>query len=188
MASVHYRISIISRDNGKLSAVGAAAYRSAEKIRNQRDMIIYDFQRKRGVAHKEILLPEHAPRDFADRATLWNAVEKAERQKNAQLVRHIEVGLPAELDRAAQIELVRDHVQSEYVSRGMCADFAVHDKGDGNPHAHVMLTMRALNPNGTWGAKSKKEYVLDKQGQRVKLPSGEYKSRKVSATDWDSTK
>ena len=190
VSSVHYGISITSRENGKLSAPGAASYRGAEKIINRRDGQIHDFSRKRGVVHKEILLPEHAPRDFAERSELWNAVEEVERQKNAQLFRHVLIGLPIELDRATHINLVRDHVQQEFVSRGMCADFFVHEKkrdGKPNPHAHIMLTMRPLNHDGTWGAKSKKEYVLDRNGQRIRLEkSGEWKSRKVTTTDWDS--
>ena len=185
MASVHYKISIISRSGGR-SPVAAAAYRAAEKIYNHRDGTIYDFTRKRGVAHSEILLPEHASRDFADRAILWNSVEHAERQKNAQTARHVEIGLPAEIDRGGQIDLLRGYVQTHFVDRGMCADICVHDKGDGNPHAHVMLTMRPLNPDGTWGAKSRKEYVLDSNGQRIRLEkSGEWKSKHVPTTDWD---
>ena len=185
VASVHYKISIIGRSGGR-SSVAAAAYRAAEKIYNHRDGIIYDFTRKRGVAHSEVLLPEHAPRDFADRAILWNAVEHAERQKNAQLSRQIEIGLPAEIDREAQINLTRDYVQKQFVDRGMCADICVHDKRDGNPHAHVMLTMRPIEPDGTWGAKSKKEYILDKQGQKIMLPSGNWKSKHVPSMNWDS--
>ena len=184
MASVHYKMSVIGRSGGR-SAVAAAAYRSAEKIYNHRDGIIYDFTRKRGVAHSEILLPEHAPREYTDRAILWNSVEHAERQKNAQTARHVEIGLPAELDQAAQIDLVRGYVQKQFVERGMCADICVHDKGDGNPHAHVMLTMRPINQDGTWGAKSRKEYVLDSSGQKIMLPSGNWKSKHVPTTDWD---
>ena len=184
MASQHYKMSIIGRSGGR-SAVAAAAYRSAERIYNHRDGIIYDFIRKRGVAHSEILLPEHAPREYADRAILWNSVEHAERQKNAQTARHLEVGLPAEIDRAAQIDLLRGYVQQHFVDRGMCADICVHDKGDGNPHAHVMLTMRPLEKDGTWGAKSKKEYILDSGGERIMLDSGNWKSKHVPTTDWD---
>lgn len=184
MASVHYKITINSRSGGR-SAVAAAAYRAAEKIYNHRDGIFYDFTRKRGVAHSEILLPEHAPKEYADRAILWNAVEHAERQKNAQTARHVDIGLPVELDRKSQLDLLRDYVQTQFVDRGMCADICVHDKSDGNPHAHIMLTMRPLNADGTWGAKSRKEYVLDDNGQRMLLPSGNWKSKRVSTTDWD---
>ena len=92
--------------------------------------------------HSEILLPAHAPSEFSDRSTLWNSVEKIEKSRNAQLAREIEIALPAELGRKDQITLVRAYVLNTFVASGMCADFSIHDKGDGNPHAHIMLTMR----------------------------------------------
>jgi ATP-dependent exoDNAse (exonuclease V) alpha subunit len=166
--------------------VAAAAYRAAKKIFDRRTGLTHDFTKKGGVVHSEIMLPDHAPRDFADRAILWNAVEQAERQKNAQTAREVELALPAELPRAEQIALAREYVQHNFVDKGMCADLCVHDKKDGNPHAHILLTTRPLNLDGSWGAKSRKEYMLDRNGQRIMLESGEYKSRKIPATDWDS--
>lgn len=184
MAIYHCTIKIISRGKG-MSAVGASAYRSGEILKNEYDGITHDFTRKRGIVHTEILLPPHAPPDFADRSTLWNAVEKIEKAKNSQLAREIEVALPVELDREKQIQLVREYVQANFVSDGMCADIAIHDKKNGNPHAHIMLTMRPLEQSGEWGAKSKKEYILDKNGQRIKLKNGSFKTRKVDLTDWN---
>ena len=169
-----------------MSAVGASAYRSGEVLKNEYDGITHDFTRKRGIVHTEILLPPHAPPDFADRSTLWNSVEKIEKSKNSQLAREIEVALPIELDREQQIQLVRDYVQKNFVSVGMCADIAIHDKETGNPHAHIMLTMRPLEQSGEWGAKSKKEYILDKNGQRIKLKNGSFKSRKIDTVDWNN--
>ena len=169
-----------------MSAVGASAYRSGEVLKNEYDGITHDFTRKRGIVHTEILLPPHAPPDFADRSTLWNSVEKIEKSKNSQLAREIEVALPIELDREQQIQLVRDYVQKNFVSVGMCADIAIHDKETGNPHAHIMLTMRPLEQSGEWGAKSKKEYILDKNGQRITLKNGSFKSRKIDTVDWNS--
>lgn len=184
MSSVHYRLNIIKRSEGR-SAVAAAAYRAAEKIYDHRTGLWHDFTRKGGLVHSEILLPEQAPAYYHDRAILWNAVEHAEKNKNAQVSRDLIVGLPVELGHEAQIDLIRNHVQREYVDRGMCADFCVHDNGDGNPHAHVMFTMRPINQDGTWGDKSRREYVLNKQGERILLPSGnDWKSRKVSLIDW----
>jgi len=168
-----------------MSAVGASAYRSGEILKNEYDGVTHDFTRKRGIAHTEILLPTHAPPGFADRYTLWNSVEKIEKAKNSQLAREIEVALPVELDREKQIQLVREYVQDNFVSAGMCADIAFHDKKNGNPHAHIMLTMRPLEQSGEWGAKSKKEYILDKNGQRIKLKNGSFKTRKVDLTDWN---
>lgn len=93
--------------------------------------------------------------------------------------------MPKELDREKQIELVREYVKENFVKVGMCADIALHDKGDGNPHAHILLTMRPLNEDTTWGAKSKKEYILDKNGEKVKLKNGNYKTRKIDTVDWN---
>lgn len=177
-------IKIISRGKGK-SAVAAAAYRAGEKITNSYDGITHDYTRKGGVAHTEILLPENAPAAYADRAILWNEVEQAEKAKNAQLAREIELALPVELSPEQNISLVREYVKEHFVSAGMCADICIHDKEDGNPHAHVMLTMRPFDQDGSWAAKSRKEYILDKNGERIRLKSGAYKSRKVDATAWN---
>ena len=184
MAIYHLSIKIVSRGKGK-SAVAASAYRSGEKIKNEYDGVVHDFTRKGGIAHTEILLPQNAPQEFLDRGTLWNSVEKIEKSKNSQLAREIEIALPKELDREKQIELVREYVKENFVKIGMCADIALHDKDDGNPHAHILLTMRPLNEDKTWGAKSKKEYILDENGEKVKLKNGNYKTRKINTVDWN---
>lgn len=184
IAIYHCSIKIISRGKGK-SAVAAAAYRSGEKLTNQYDGTVHDYTRKSGIAHTEILLPSHAPPEFSDRSTLWNSVEKIEKAKNSQLARETEIAIPKELPSEQQIELVRQYVNDNFVSVGMCADFAIHDKQDGNPHAHIMLTMRPLEQDGTWGAKSKKEYIVDDNGERVRLKNGKYKTRKINTVDWN---
>ena len=184
IAIYHWNIGIVSRGKGK-SAVAAAAYRSGEKITNEWDGMTHDYTRKRGVVHTEILLPPHAPPSFSDRAALWNSVELYEKAGNAQLAREIDAALPIELSREEQIRLVREYCSSQFVSRGMCVDFAIHDTGSGNPHCHIMLTMRPLDERGAWAAKSKKEYDLDENGERIRLPSGRYKTHKVDLTGWN---
>jgi ATP-dependent exoDNAse (exonuclease V) alpha subunit len=151
MAIYHCSIKIIKRSQGR-NAVAAAAYRSGEKLTNEWDGIMHDYTKKGGVVYSEIFLPAHAPPEFPDRSTLWNSVEKSEKSCNAQLAREIEIALPAELDRKAQITLVRTFVRDTFVASGMCADFSIHDKGDGNPHAHIMLTLRPLNGRSEWSA------------------------------------
>ena len=184
MAIYHCSIKIIKRSEGR-SAVAAAAYRSGEKLINEWDGMTHNYTKKRGVIYSEILLPSHAPPSFADRSALWNNVEQIEKSRDAQLAREIEIALPGELDRQEQISLVRAYVRDNFVAAGMCADFAIHDKGDGNPHAHIMLTMRPLKANGEWGAKCRKEYDLGEHGQRIRLPSGAFKSHRVNTTDWN---
>ena len=93
--------------------------------------------------------------------------------------------MPKELDREKQIALVREYVKENFVKVGMCADIALHDKNDGNPHAHILLTMRPLNEDKTWWAKSKKEYIFDKNGEKVKLKNRNYKTRKINTVDWN---
>ena len=185
IAIYHCSIKIISRGKGK-SAVAAAAYRAGEKITNDFDGETHDYTRKGGVVHTEILLPDHAPAAFSDRAVLWNAVEKIEKAKNAQLAREIELALPRELTREQGISLVREYVKAQFVNAGMCADICVHDTGGGNPHAHVMLTMRPFEESGEWGAKQKKEYILDQQGKKIyDRKKRQYKCKSVPATDWN---
>ena len=184
MAIYHLCIKIISRGKGK-SAVAASAYRSGETIKNEYDGIVHDFTRKGGITHTEILLPQNAPQEFSDRGTLWNSVERIEKSKNSQLAREIEIALPKELDNEKQIELVQEYVKENFVKVGMCADIALHDKNDGNPHAHILLTMRPLNEDKTWGAKSKKEYILDNNGEKIKLKNDNYKTKKIDTVDWN---
>jgi len=201
MAIYHCSIKIISRGKGR-SAVAAAAYRAGEKITNDYDGIIHDYTRKGGVVHTEIMLPEHAPEKYINRAVLWNAVEKIEKAVNSQLAREIELALPVELTQEQNISLVRDYVKEHFVLAGMCADVCVHDKNDGNPHAHVLLTMRPFNKDKSWGIKERKDYALDENGNRIPiideatgLQKTDGRNRKqwkriyVQANDWnDPTK
>ena len=185
IAIYHCSIKIVSRGKGK-SAVAAAAYRSGEKLTNEWDGLTHDYTKKGGVVHSEILLPAHAPPAFSDRSTLWNSVELSEKSNNAQLAREVEIALPVELSREEQTRLVREYCSSQFVSKGMIADFNLHDTGGGNPHAHILLTMRPLDEKGAWLPKSKKEYVLDENGEKIRLPSGRYKTRKVDLVDWSN--
>ena len=185
IAIYHCSIKIVSRGKGK-SAVAAAAYRSGEKLTNEWDGLTHDYTKKGGVVHSEILLPPNAPPDFQDRGTLWNSVEQIEKACNSQLAREVEIALPVELSREEQTRLVREYCSSQFVSKGMIADFNLHDTGGGNPHAHILLTLRPLDEKGAWLPKSKKEYVLDENGEKIRLPSGRYKTRKVDLVDWNN--
>ena len=190
-AIYHFSMQIITRGKGK-SAVAGAAYRSGQRLVNDYDGLVHDFTKKGGVVHTEILLPEHAPPEYADRSTLWNAVEKVEKARNSQLAREIEISLPNELPLAENIELARRFVQKTFVSKGMCADVCIHDpeRDQPNVHAHIMLTMRPINPDGSWGDKQRKEYVLDAAGNKIyDKKKRTYKCRTVQTTDWnDKTK
>ena len=155
MAIFHLSVKVISRASGR-SAVAASAYRAAERLHDERLDRDHDFTNKDGVVHSEVMLPEGAPPEFADREKLWNAVEAAEKRKDAQLAREVEFAIPRELNKQQGISLAREFVEAEFVDKGMIADLNVHwDIGaDGNPkpHAHVMLTMREVGKDG-FGAK-----------------------------------
>ncbi|EAT0012826.1 TPA: MobQ family relaxase [Salmonella enterica] len=147
MAIYHLSMKILSRSKG-YSAVASAAYRAGEKILDERTGVIHDYTRKNGVASAVILTPANAPAWCANRAELWNAVEKAERRKNSQLAREFELAIPRELAQDAARETVLNFVRENFVSRGMIADVAFHNLGGSNPHAHIMLSMRAITPDG----------------------------------------
>ena len=187
MPCPHNEISIVQRSQQQ-SAVAAAAYQSGEKLFCGYDQEVKHYPEKRGIVHNEILLPANAPRSYADRNTLWNAAEAVEKQWNSQLARRWVLTIPREIPPDQYAALVRDFCNQQFVSKGMCVDFAIHDKGDGNPHAHVMLTMRAMDEHGKWLPKSRKIYDLDENGERIKLPSGRWKSHKEDTVDWNDQK
>lgn len=185
MAIFHLSVKMISRGKGK-SAVAAAAYRSGEKITSDYDGITHDYTRKRGVVMTEILLPRNAPIRFYNRFRLWNAVEKIEKAKNAQLAREVEVSIPKELNFEEGYHLVKEFCNRNFVDKGMIADICFHDKGDGNPHAHIMLTVRPFNEDRSWGSKQKKVYILDENGEKIyDKKKRQYKCKSVPTTDWN---
>ncbi|MEH2549392.1 Ti-type conjugative transfer relaxase TraA [Bradyrhizobium sp. AZCC 2262] len=151
MAIYHLHVKVIGRKSGS-SAVASAAYRSGSRLRDERLDRSHDFSAKRSVIHSEVLLPENAPEAWSDRERLWNDVEAFEVRKDAQLAREVEFALPREMTQAQGIELARDFAQAEFVGLGMVADLNVHwdiaEDGLAKPHAHVMLTMRAVDENG----------------------------------------
>ena len=151
MAIYHFSAKVIGRSSGS-SAVAAAAYRSASELFDERLEQHHDFSNKTGVTHSEVMLPEGAPEHLADRTTLWNAVEAGEKRKDAQLAREIEFSIPREMSRDQGVSLARDFVKREFVDRGMIADLNVHwdkaEDGSLKPHAHVMMTMREVGPEG----------------------------------------
>ena len=186
--SFHFNISMISRGKSK-SAVASAAYISCEKLTNEWDGVTHDYHNKKGLLHSQIYLPENIPKEFQDRSFLWNSVELNEKASNAQLARNFIIALPKELSFEENKNLITDFIQKNFVSKGMIVDLAIHqgnDEGNGNIHAHIMTTVRPLNQDGTWGAKSKKEYLLDEQGNKILGKNGKPKTRKIELTDWNN--
>ncbi len=159
MAIYHLSVQIIGRSSGK-SVVAAAAYRAGDVLLDKRTGITHNYTRKQGIYETKILLPEDAPLWMQDRSQLWNEVERCERQCNSQLAREINVAIPKELNHEQKRTLVYEYVESEFISRGMIADVALHDLNSENPHAHLLLTQRSVtahgfgNKNRAWNQKS----------------------------------
>ncbi len=188
IALYHFHTTQVKRSAGQ-SAIASAAYRSGEKLFSDYYGEVSDYTRKGGVAYSEILLPVHAPPEFADRQTLWNAVEKAEPHPKAQLAYSFDIALQNEFSLEENIALARQFLLEQFVSRGIICDFAVHlpDKEDGgiaNPHFHVMCPIRPLKENGKWDAKQHRVYALDENGQRIRDKAGDYVFNAVPTTDW----
>ena len=173
MPCPHNEITIVQRSQQQ-SAVAAAAYQSGEKLFCEYDQEVKHYPEKRGIVHNEILLPANAPRSYADRNTLWNAAETVEKQWNSQLARRWVLTIPREIPPDQYAVLVREFCQQQFVSKGMIADFAIHDPHPPghNPHAHVLLTMRAMDEHGKWLSKSRKVYDLDENGERIQNLKG----------------
>jgi len=187
MAIYHLSGQIISRsgsDGNTRSSVACAAYRSGEKLFDERSQETKHYTRSIDPVTK-ILAPENSPSWVFDREKLWNEVEKVEKRYDAQLAREFNVALPNELNTKEQEKLAYEFCKKAFVDKGMVADICIHNDKKDNSHFHVMLTIRPFKENGNWGSKAKKEYILDKNNEKIKLKSGQYKSRKIDSTDWN---
>lgn len=173
---------MISRGVGR-SAVAASAYLSCSRMLNDYDGVRHDYTRKQGLVWRAVFLPDMAPAEWQDRKKLWNAVEEAEKTKDSRLAREFVAALPIELSRHQQIELLQNFICEQFVAEGMCADVAIHDTDGHNPHAHILLTVRPLNENGTWQYKTEKEYLCVKDGNERGFTAAEFKS--AQAEGWE---
>lgn len=178
MAIYHLHCKVFSRSKGQ-TAIAAAAYRSGTKLEDHELGTVSDYTKKKGIAFSEIELPSNAPKEYADREVLWNAVQEVEKSIDAQLCREFEIALPKELSLVEQIELVRTFAKS-LVSEGMIADYSIHDKNDGNPHVHILTTMRGIDDKGKWMSKQKKIYSLDEGGNRIPIIDKKTGQQKIS--------
>ena len=182
-----FSISYIGRKDQ--SVMAAAAYNAGEKMYSERD---HEWKHPHSsperVVYREVMLPDNAPRAYADTQALWNAVDAAEKRVDAQTVRRMIIALPKELTYEQNLALIRDYCQREFVNRGMICDLYYHDEHDGNPHVHLLLTLRAMDEHGRWLPKTRTEYVLDERGNRVKGKNGKWKRRNVDTVDWNDHK
>lgn len=200
MAIYHCSVQVIGRNAGR-SCVAASAYRAAENLTNEYDGVQHDFTKKNWVEFTEIILPYQAPKEYADRSTLWNAVELAEKAKDAQLCREFELALPIEMTREQQIKVVERFAKDQLVAQGMIVDIAIHNPpvtndrhqpidqtGNvtkdvsemqfSNPHAHILATVRPIDENGKWQKKSEIEYICIRNGKEKAFTATEFQIEK----------
>lgn len=183
MAIFHISFSNISAGKGR-SAIASAAYRSGEKLFDDKEGRQYFYARS-VMPESFILTPKNAPEWASNREQLWNEVEKKDRKSNSRYAKEFNVALPVELSESEQKELLTKYVQENFVDQGMVADVAIHRDHPDNPHAHVMLTNRPFNPDGSWGLKAKTQYIKDENGKQLLTKSGFPKQRKIWLVDWD---
>ena len=186
--SLHTHVDIVSRSKGE-SVIAKAAYNARDKLKDDYYGKTHDYSKKDDLVFSKIFLPEHIPKEFSKREYLWNEVEKIEKSKNSQLARNLLFTLPRELNEEDRIKLISEFIEENFISKGMIADCNIHNPtasdNEEQPHAHILLTLREIDEQGNWKAKSKKEYILDENGEKIKLKSGNYKSRKVNLNDWN---
>jgi len=196
MDVIHWQMNILGRKTGSASGKAKnssprsvalySAYCAGEKTQDTCSGQNRDWSKRRDVFFTEVILPQNAPTEYGDRKILWSEVEKVEKHKNAQLARQIVIALPNEFSPDIQVQTIREYVQECFVNRGMCADVCLHDNGTGNPHAHVILTTRSLDQDGSWMAKQKKVYRLDSDGNTIYDPiKRQYKCSTVKINNWD---
>ena len=184
MAIYHLEAKVVSRGAGR-SACAASAYLSCSAIYNDYDGVQHDYTRKGGLVWEQVFLPEYAPSEWQERSVLWNAEEENEKTKDSRLAREFVPALPIELTSEQWKELLTDFIKESFISDGMCADVAIHDPDPPghNPHAHILLTVRPLNPDGSWQYKTEKEYLCIRDGEERGFTAAEFKA--AQAEGWE---
>ena len=187
MAIFHMSISNVSRAKGS-SSCASLAYIAASKVYEERTHQTYSYGRKERVMKVATLLPDGAPRAYADAAQLFNAIEKYEQASNARTAKKIVVALPRELSLDESDEILTDFIRDNLCANGYCATYAIHrDKDGNNPHAHILVANRQINKKGEWSSKRKMEYALDEKGERIPLidkKTGKQKVDKRNRKQW----
>lgn len=186
--SLHTHVDIVTRAKGA-SVIAKAAYNARDKLQDEYYGKTHDYSKKEDLVFSKIFLPEHVPKEFSNREYLWNEVEKIEKSKNSQLARNLLFTLPRELNEEDRIRLISEFIEENFTYKGMIADCNIHNPMasdyEEQPHAHILLTLREMDSEGKWKPKCRKEYILDENGEKIKLKSGNYKSRKVNLNDWN---
>ncbi|MGX0171415.1 MobA/MobL family protein [Staphylococcus hominis] len=181
------RVTNISRATKNI--VASASYRSDEVLYSERTDEKIKFRNHIVKPESMILTPQHAPEWTKDRERLWNEVDKVEKNnaktKNPRLAKEVLLSLPNDFDREVQTELTKDFIKSEFVDQGMVADISIHRDDMNNPHAHVLLTQRPFNSDGTWGKKTKTRTQYDENGHAILNKNGNKVRKQERFADFD---
>lgn len=187
MALYHLNVTQVKRSEGS-SVVASASYRAGEKLLSEYDGMTSDYTRKGGVLYSEIMLPSYAPKEYLDRQTLWNEVEKVEKNRDAQMAYSFDIALQNELTFEENKELAKEFLLKYFVGDGMMVDFAIHepDKEEviQNPHFHVLAPIRPIEENGKWGFKQHRVYSLDENRNRIRDENRKYVFTAEPTTVW----
>lgn len=176
-------VSNVSRAAGS-SSIAAASYITSQRMRDERTgEVSYGYGRRERVEHAATLLPEGAPAEYASPERLFNAVEAAEKRSDARPAKKIMVALPRELDAGERVRVVEEFIRCNLTANGYACTYAIHtDKRDNNPHAHILVANRRIDPKtGKWAAKRRTEYALDENGERIPVIDPETGQQKIGA-------
>lgn len=176
----HLEAKVVSRGAGR-SVIAAAAYASCSRLYNDYDGLTHDYTRKQGCLYSEVFLPQYAPEEWQDRQLLWEAVESVEKTKDSRLARELVVALPSELSLDDWKGMLERFVREQGIDLGMCADVNIHDPypPGHNPHSHILFTMRPLDEQGKWQAKTQKEYLCKRGEEECGFTADEFKTAKT---------
>ncbi|MGV3144190.1 MobA/MobL family protein [Staphylococcus simulans] len=185
----YFRVEVNNINRATKNIVASASYRSDEELYSERTDEKIKFRNHTVKPESMILTPQNAPEWTNDRQRLWNEVDKVEKNnaktKNPRLAKEVLLSLPNDLDREVQTELTKDFIKSEFVDKGMVADISIHRDDVNNPHAHVLLTQRPFNPDGTWGKKTKTRTQYDENGNAILNKNGNKVRKQERFADFD---
>ncbi|MBO1278518.1 MobA/MobL family protein [Staphylococcus haemolyticus] len=189
MEKGYFMLRVTNINRATKNIVASASYRSDEALYSERTDEKIKFRNHTVKPESMILTPQHAPDWTKDRQRLWNEVDKVEKDnaktKNPRLAKEVLLSLPNDFDREVQTELTKDFIKSEFVDKGMVADISIHRDDINNPHAHVLLTQRPFNSDGTWGKKTKTKTRYDENGYAILNKNGNKVRKQERFADFD---
>ncbi|MGM9583071.1 MAG: MobA/MobL family protein, partial [Phascolarctobacterium sp.] len=181
MKTVFMRVQNIGKCNNK-SAIAASAYRSGTKMYDATKEKTYNYSSKKEVVYDTIMLPTYAPTEYQNKQTLWQTIQDNETASDARYCKDIMIAIPKNLTQEQRVELVNQFLFKNFVYKGYICQCNIHDKGDGNPHAHILVSARPLDKNGQWTeVKSKRVYKLDKDGNKIPVIDKKTGQQKIGA-------